>query len=72
MTVDEAIEIVARRAAWLAVEAQIGDDWENYPEIEASDWQRVVEVGLGLLLPMAGESRFDEAYALLAAHGGGS
>lgn len=73
MTETDAIEFVARTIfntalARAAVGGQI--DWEDFPEIGETDWQRVLVRLKEIMIerrPSVTIAQYDEAYALLSA-----
>lgn len=66
MTVEEAIEVVAREVVFRALVLEEAYEWEDFPEIGQHDWDRVViEIGQ-LAREVQDGGRFDEAYKLLA------
>jgi hypothetical protein len=66
MTVDEAIDIVARRALAYAADDIADEAWDMYPEIGEFDWEAVAG-RVRALAPHPPHETYLEAYAFLKA-----
>lgn len=63
---ERAIEAVAAHVIATSVQRDLGERWEDYPEIGEHDWERVAEQ-VEEMLPRVSPTRFREAYARLEA-----
>lgn len=72
MTIDDACRYVARHVVYDLIDRylDIGDGWEDYPEIGEHDWNRVGAHVAGMCLRVMDDAKYAEAYALLAARAG--
>lgn len=64
MTIDEAVDIVARNVLDVLLEWD-GPEWESYPDLGEHDWTRVL-ARISALLPAApAPEEYEAAYQLL-------
>ncbi len=66
MTVDEAIDIVARQVLWSLAE-DVAERWDECPELGEYDWHAVTERLQNWYAPHPGTDLYLEAYAVLEA-----
>lgn len=65
MNAEEAIRIVARHALVRSIEQHLDDDWDMYPDIGESDWDRVCSAARAMVVEPT-DTTYGKAYKFLA------
>ena len=71
MTLEDAIEIVARAALESKSQEIIEAGWGDFPDIGMSDWQRICDTIAEKVGPSVGIPELSEAYNILEARAAG-